>query len=326
MMLSRATIFLFISLIMSPTVAANGSIFDVLDERFFDGAWTNVSEGEPVKTVQTSGHIRGWIDIVGFESLCNIDGVDYVEGDPANAAIVKYDAWDTIDGWNSNVDYLTKTLSLIDDGENVTAKLHVDLLWHTSRLRCSGSAETGGRHCWISKTYHRETANFYAVELCPDVLTPIENITASITIQNNSFSPYTSVSVPTQANIVSTEFIYKNNTVKHYHSLGWITNNSNGNEHVEFLNKSFWIEDDDQNVIRHQGDQCIINEAPLNLSELQITISSPYTTKNVTDYNVTMINSKPSDYIQFEMIMIFLIVIGVLVWGTINCARSVIHR
>lgn len=325
MRIPRATIFLFLSLIIPTAAAANESIFDVLDERFFDGAWENMSVGEPEKTVQTSGNIKGWIDIVGFENMCTINGIDYVEGDPADAAIVRYGVWDTIDGWNSYVDHLKETLSVIDDGGNVTAKLHVDMRWHTSELHCSCSLE-GGCHCWISKTYHQETANFYACELCPDVLTPIENITASITIQNNSFSPYACISVPTQANIVSTEFIYKNNTTKHYHPLGWITNNSNGNERVEFLNKSFWVEDDGQNMITHRGDQCIINEGVSNLSDLRIVVSSPYTTKNITNYNVTMINSKPSDYIQFKLILIFLTMIGVLVWGIINCARSVIHR
>lgn len=321
-MMSRATIFLFLSLIMLPTATAYESIFDVLEERFFDDDWSNVtSGGTPEKNVYWEGHIKCWIDITRFKNVSIIDGCEYVSGTPCDNVIIQYDAWHTfIHLWdlglcfNDNVDHLLTDVRCFEDGGDVVAVLDVELMWHST------SADG-------DKDYVIETVTISTREIAPAVFNnTIKSTIAEITCYNNTFSPYTNIIVLTQDNIISTTFTYKNNTAKRFHSMGWITNNSNGNEHVEFLNKSFWLEDDDQNVIRHHGDQCIINEAPLNLSELQITISSPYTTKNVTDYNVTMINSKPSDYIQFKMIMILLIVIGVLTWGTINCARSAIHR
>ena len=53
---------------MSPVSAYDG-IFSVLDQRYFDGNWSNISSnGTSTVEPTTTGRIVGWVDIVGFEN------------------------------------------------------------------------------------------------------------------------------------------------------------------------------------------------------------------------------------------------------------------
>jgi len=312
----RRMLLLFM-LILMPTVMAeiDDSIFDVLDMDFFDGDWSIVSgHGTPVKTVQANGNIRGWIDIVGFENMCNIGGKNYVDGDPDDLAIVKYGAWDTIDGWNSNVDHFKKTRSVTCDGENVTAKLHLDLLWHTSRLRCSCSPE-GGCHCWISKTYHRETANFHVSEPCPNMLTPIENVTAKITFYNHSRSPVAFIDVEPPEYVIKTIFTYNNSSITRHDLVGWVLSTTEGTEYVGFSsNSTVWQIDKNQSMITRRGNSVVIRDRHFNLSKLNISMDTPYSRHYIGNLTMTMVEpAKPKVGVLAKILMVLSVsVIGII--------------
>src|SRR3989304_904695 len=83
------------------------------------------SSGSPEKNIQTSGHISGWVDIVGFRQMIRDKGIDYVPGSPADYAIVQYDAWAKLDCEGCSLESLTKSIAVSTSGNRTLAALSV---------------------------------------------------------------------------------------------------------------------------------------------------------------------------------------------------------
>jgi hypothetical protein len=164
-------------LFLIPTaIAADKGIFYILDEKFID----NINElpesaGHPDKQIQTSGNIEAWIDIVGFNKMIHENGLDYVPGNPADYAIIQYDAEGTQPGI---FDSIEKTISFTHSGNNLTAILNVKLKWHTQYCDDKG--------CFINGRF-TETAAFQDTETSPNTYPPLlENLRVNLTQYNNS--------------------------------------------------------------------------------------------------------------------------------------------
>src|SRR5660398_114820 len=164
-------------LFLIPTaIAADKGIFYILDEKFID----NISEvpesaGNPDKQIQTSGNIEAWIDIVGFNRMMRENGLDYVPENPADHAIIQYDAKGTQSGI---FDGIEKTISFTQSGNNLTSVLNVKLQWHTKYCDDKG--------CFINGRF-TETAAFQDTELSPNTYPPLpEDLRVNLTQYNNS--------------------------------------------------------------------------------------------------------------------------------------------
>jgi hypothetical protein len=120
------------------------------------------------------------------------------------------------------------------------------------------------------------------------------------------------IHVPEWWNIIRTTVEYKNNDTSWHNLTGIVRNNSRGTEHVWFVNDGTFI-DDENDTIEKMAGYYVINEAPLNRSLLNITILTPYMEYTPTNWNVTVINSKPSDYIYFKVMFAFLAILGAFV-------------
>ncbi len=104
---------------------------------------TDVSQLPPYKeseltideTVQTSGHIQGWVDLIGFTGTAEINGTFYIRGDPLKAAVIRYNAWDTITCEKCFVNQWDKEISVYREGDKITARLRVWMEW-CDKIEC----------------------------------------------------------------------------------------------------------------------------------------------------------------------------------------------
>jgi len=95
------------------------------------------SPGIPEKSIQTSGHIKGWIDIVGFREMMRDNGTDYVPGRPADYAIVQYDTWaDLKDCGSCYVVYIKNQVSVRNSGSMTIAQNNIELKWAEIFTNC----------------------------------------------------------------------------------------------------------------------------------------------------------------------------------------------
>jgi len=106
------------------------------------------SDLRPDIEITTSGHLQGWIDIVGFENMANISGTLFVNGDLAANAVVRGSAGiqSYPDGINTE---LTQEISVKQIGVNIIATLHAVLKWQT--ISCDKNG------CWISGSFTENT-------------------------------------------------------------------------------------------------------------------------------------------------------------------------
>ncbi|NJD76247.1 MAG: hypothetical protein FIB08_04020 [Candidatus Methanoperedens sp.] len=111
------------------------------------------SPGIPEKSIQTSGHITGWIDIVGFRQMTRDNGTDYVPGSPADYAIVQYDAWANLDCEGCSIDSMTKNVAVSISGNQTVAVLSIELKY--SQTVCS-AADSGGGLIYYPEDSDRE--------------------------------------------------------------------------------------------------------------------------------------------------------------------------
>ena len=84
------------------------------------------SQYVPEQKIESSGNIRGWIDIVGFRGVLRKQDKYYINGNPADKAMIKFDAWGTV----KLIDSVTKNDAVYLSGESTIARLNVILKWH----------------------------------------------------------------------------------------------------------------------------------------------------------------------------------------------------
>ena len=113
------------------------------------------STGIPEKNIQNSGHITGWIDIVGFRQMMRDNGTDYIPGSPADYAIVQYDTWANLQ--NCGLCYVVKIenqVTVRDNGSMTIAQNNIDLQWAQIFTNCDDKG------CWQNAVYRTEYAIF----------------------------------------------------------------------------------------------------------------------------------------------------------------------
>ncbi len=115
------------------------------------------SQLHPDIEMTTAGHLQGWVDIVGFQNMAKINGIFYIQGDPAADAVVRGSAriWLQPPGVYPS---LTQTISVKQVEASVIATLHAVLKWYT--VSCDDDG------CWISGSV-TETHDWTDTEISP---------------------------------------------------------------------------------------------------------------------------------------------------------------
>lgn len=159
-------------LLLSPFVpVAQANIFDDMNSTYFANmSFVTYDESQyvPDTAWQSSGCIRGWVDVVGFRKVVRYNDIDYVPGTPIDYAIVKhgtgyYLSSKIVPGYGGNACYwcffesISDTISVGPQGNNTVAALHVTLNWHET-VEGSGSSQT---------FYYSDHADFYDSESSP---------------------------------------------------------------------------------------------------------------------------------------------------------------
>ncbi len=308
------TLFLFSLLTIYP-VSANQTfddIFDILNYTVWTGNWSDLlNTQKPDKTTHTQDHLHGWLDITGFQKEILYNGKKYVYGDPLpenvtkhdyylkkyptgvhhktrevhGLVVVEYDTWHS--KWQTprrkrhkvtnvyKVTNFNRTLELTQNETHITATLNVYMRW------------------WY---YHKVIGDFYCIRhdeyltLTDTIEKPetypytIWNITGEITEHYNNITPYTTIHIPQQDSVVFTNITYNGSSALRVDTLGIIVNDS-GYKRVNFIeNSTFWKVDSNQSIIGAGGLDAVVYEAPINLSLLNVSISSPYETHYVTNF------------------------------------------
>ena len=187
---------------------------------------------------------------------------------------------------------------LVVKGPNVTVK------WRYARRNDLGNLVYGGTQPVLAT--FRDSAKM------PRIITSPPSASAVIVCHNNSVAPYSLIDVVTNRNTTSTTIEYKNATYTYHHKTGLLTSEDE-HKYFDFVDATAWLPDPKKLVYRRAG-YYVIDNAPITRDDINISCSDPYRTTTITDYNITVINSKPSDYIHTKVIFAFLLFLAFLVF------------
>ena len=254
--------------------------------------------------VQNDGVVWGYVKI-HFNQLSQIEGEYCIPNE--DSIIIHSGSWEEVGAkqwkkkkWQRGVWSIEdETTYEIIDGI-ITAQIKITVQWYHSRGRDDGSC---------SYNNHTSVVVFYDSVPMPRVLDIAINASATIVCHNNSVSPYSLIDVHIDDNVTMTEITYRNQTYTYHNKIGLLTDDDTYT-YFDFINEPIWSPDRHNAVTRRAG-YYVINEAPID--EIRIDVSTPYQTKEITDYNVTLINSTLSDHVGFTTIIAFLAILGVFV-------------
>ena len=304
----------------------------IVNESNFKGVCPNdwhAYKGDPSIETTVQNHKHIWADPkIRFEKTCVINDTTYIPS--IKNIYIDENVWDSIDeidyyrnckkcdAWSPHFDSINVTNSTVVSGNEIVATVHVVLKWYYYRRDCYISGDT--IICYDQFKNTTERTDFIVRAPIPTVMhsAMLHNLSAEIWMYNNTFSPYTIIDVNVPDNATATTFKYKGFTAKNFKMIGVVDNKTFT---VQYMDESMWKESPRQNTITHIDELCVIHEAPINFSDLLITVSSPYENVKVTNYSVTMINSKPTDYLNAKKLLMHIIPMCILLWGTIVNVR-----
>ncbi|MCK5216645.1 MAG: hypothetical protein KAJ93_02590 [Methanosarcinales archaeon] len=313
---------ILICIILFLPVASADTISEILETKYLDFAHALNYSGiyDPDKTVQQSGHIRGWIDIVGYDNMAMIDGVYYIPGAPEDYAIVKHKLWDTGLYWNNNLDYIKITDERIfQDGDNITAEIDIHLKWHHSTLKCRGIPPS----CRIHKKYHDEYVTFRYNEIAPKtfISSDYSNVSVDVVIYNNSVSPKTTLKViNVPENTISINYTYDNESIIHHKGIATQEYTDKNCPYMQINSTDIW--EDDGNLSQF-NEFAIIPSMNYSTDNLTVTVNDPYEAHivdNVTIYEVKWHGMKDT---FSSLLLLFVAIIGIFILGVIIQLRRI---
>lgn len=311
----RPYIFFIILLIVSIPSAEAGImedakmvkfVTDLLGREYWDGDWIIASEqGTPAKSVKSSGHIRAWIDIIGFENESVINGTRYVNGTAKDFAIVKRNAWHT--SVSGKVVSFTSTYHITDSDNMTTAAQNTSFHWKKKICGMFG--------CYW-KHYHESLTVSHTVESPENFTTRIPDVCVHIKSYNRTFNPATYIYIPPEAHtsmkdVMISRVRYNGSNISRYDQVGWVMKNDRGTEHVEFVDDGIspsWCKDENQSVIDHCGRLVTIFDPDFNESLLNISLHTPYETRYITNYSTDIVTGNAK--VNIPLVKIILLLIG----------------
>ena len=303
---------ILICIILFLPVASADTISEILETKYLDFAHALNYSGVyvPDKNVQQSGHICGWIDIVGYDNMTMIDGAYYVPVAPEDHTIVKHKLWDTGLYWNNNLDFIKITDERIfQDGDNITAEIDIYLKWHHSKKR-----KPPGKG--IKKTYHHEYVTFTDTEPAPKtfISSDYSNVSVDVVIYNNSVSPKISLKVLNiPDNTISINYTHDNESITHHKGIATQKYTDKNCPYMQINSTDVW--EDDGNLSQFNG-FVIIPSMNYSTDNLTVTVNDPYEAHivdNVTVYEVKWHGAKDT---FSSLLLPFVAIVGIFIIGS----------
>ena len=337
MFLKLFTLFLLTLLILPNPVSGEEfqDIFCILNESVWTGDWDDMKNPhKPQKNVIREKHTYGWMDITGYDREVMVDNITFVCGEPLqknynklevlplypfskhykrmiiDGVVIFYDSWHAKfypkNKRVMNVTDFSRTLSVSKNHTHISAKLKIEMVWWQTYCRKGSSVIITTRETIILRDSIERPLVYPAL---------VENNTIDITEYENNISNYSLIKIPRQDGVVFTNFSYKDHSVLRVNKLGIIREGVDGNLTLQFLNDTqAWIVDANQSVIGSHDGGVVIHETPVNLSLLNVTLSSPYESLTINNYNITHYHADPSEVFNAKSLYWFLPCI-ILLWG-----------
>lgn len=312
----RPHLFFFVILLIVSIPSAEAGIIDdakaakfvadLFEREYWDGDWIIASEqGTPIKSVKSSGHIRAWIDIVGFQNESVINGTRYVNGAASDFAIVKRHAWNT--PVNGVVVSFTSTYNIVDSNNMTTAVQHTSFHWKKKICGVFG--------CYW-KHYHESLTVSHTTESPETFTTRIPDVCVYIKSYNRTVASVTYIYIPPEAHpsmedVMISRIRYNGSNISRYDQVGWVMKNDRGTEHVEFVDGGIhpsWHKDSNQSVIDHCGGLVTVFDPDFNESLLNISLHTQYETRYITNCSTDTVTGNGK--VNIPMVKIILLLIG----------------
>lgn len=250
--------------------------------------------------------VWGYVGVF-FENMSRINGEYRIPSDDAIQIAsgswdeVRSDEYDRDGKWRQHLWGVEDAIQYVANNGTVSAMIDITVKWAHKRRNMEGRYDYQN---------HTSRATFSDTATMPTILNRTYS-NATIVCHNNSVTPYSLIAVHIDENVTSTEIVYRNRSSTYHNKIGILTSDGE-REYFDFIDEPAWLPDA-SNIVTRRGGYYVINEAPLNMSELIITVSTPYTSYEVVDYNVTVIHSKPTDYVHWEVMAMFLSLLGLFV-------------
>lgn len=191
--------------------ASAGFWEDVMNQRYINFiSELPITNGTPAIEWQESGHIRAWVDIVGFKNLSRDGGKYFIMGDPASLAIAQYDAYGDPPGIKDSEE---KNVSFSQSGSNLTATLHVVLKYHTVYCDKDG--------CFVNGRFTEEK-DFTDIEAIPELFIFPGNQSVTLKQYNGSVYKPQVLNFSLSPGIIAYRITTNNGTHTQYFKIGQV--------------------------------------------------------------------------------------------------------
>uniref|UniRef100_A0A6M3LSM8 Uncharacterized protein n=1 Tax=viral metagenome TaxID=1070528 RepID=A0A6M3LSM8_9ZZZZ len=289
-------------LLLCPVVSAD-IVSLANDVCIWSGYWEDIIHDLlgylPEKKWVTNSNMGAWVDIVGFNHTIELNGTRYVVGNISNSTIVRYDVDEYLSGsesrWNDNVDWIHKNLTITQNDSHVIATLDITMMWHHSHKRENGKG--------IKKTYHYSYLTCIDTEPIPlQYNISLDNISANITIYNNTFAPKTYIYIPENDYIIEVGYYYGNRSITHTRSIGDIRYTEKNVPYINITKYNVWK----FNNLSKINNYAVVPGDNFSIVKLTVTILTPEGYRIVDHYNVSIVEYDPKNVVY----PVFWLVVG----------------
>jgi hypothetical protein len=251
------------------------SIFDILNIQFTDSGINNLTADdihyEAKETEQ--GKIAGYVKIVGFKNVINIDNKTYISSPDdvlVKSSVIRAPSL-TI--WFGNISDTKKDVSVSIVNRTAIATMKITVYWFNYKKQAVTNKIVKGKLQESSYTF---------TDSCPapDVLRRPAETKAIITYYNNSINPHTLVYVPSQG-LIKVNYEYTGNSSEHVLMIGEKSTGENGVLHTNFSTCDYW-----RGAIPYQGEALFI-PGSVDHSKLNVTCFTPYESFKITKFEYT---------------------------------------
>lgn len=304
--------FLFILFCPSVVAADNDSIIleflKVFDNNTWDNSFDslNYNATKPSVVWVPGPHMMAWVDVVGFRNTSRINNIDYIYGDPVTCVLVEADVKNLLT-WNDNVDWIDTQYSYNVSGGNITVTLDIAMLWHHSTEITHPNGNKG-----VKKDYQYAYMTLTDTERVPMQYNYTSaNIPVYVLFYNNTYSPKTVINVPSRDGLYYIDYSYNNKSIRHTLMNAEIETTVKGIEFINFTDSPIW--DESEGNLSHLGTRAVIKGANFTLDNLTVTLRTPYTTDDMSNYSLTVDNVSTGNCIS-PVLIPFMFVLALLLF------------
>lgn len=303
---------LFLLLISISQASENKGIFQILDEKYIDNI-TDLpySNGIPDKNIQSSGHIRGWIDIVGFNKMSKDVNTFYIPGKPETYAIIQEDVWGKFDCDICSYS-IKKVVQVTSSRTDTTAVLVIEMTWYSKHCSKNG----------CTCVEHKESTTFYDIEKSPQIVEPLINPIINIIQYNNTLYENIGIYINSEdiKNATKFDIAYNNSTMTKTLKTGHVEQTNKGIYFANLTDLSSW-ETTGKNISQINNMTFINgNLTKINATNIKISTSNLYETKHHSNFTVSREEFRPEkETIENPLLITFWSILFVM-FGTLYLA------